>query len=236
MTATEQQVQSWDWMLTATVGSTAYGLATEHSDVDTLGVAMAPLDTFLGLRPPVERDLTYVGTDPDVTVHEVGKFLRLCLGVNPTVTDLLWVPEELHSYRAPAGEELIGLREHLLSAPRVLSSYFGYAWQQFERLSSKGTFANVPHARIAKHARHLMRLVIQGEQFYRTGRVDVRLADPQAVREFGERVAADVATGAELAREFVVSRRASLVGVVSPLPPEPDVARVQEWLIELRHR
>ena len=63
-----------DVLLSGVVGSTAYGLATEDSDVDWLGVYAAPTEKILGLHPPQE---SIVSTAPDITYHEAGKYCRL---------------------------------------------------------------------------------------------------------------------------------------------------------------
>ena len=41
-------------LLEGIVGSTAYGLAGPHSDVDRLGVFAAPTRAFHGLYPPID--------------------------------------------------------------------------------------------------------------------------------------------------------------------------------------
>lgn len=234
MAATREQADTWAPMLVATVGSVAYGLATEESDVDTLGMAVMPTEHLFRVHPPTERDLTYVGHDPDLTLHEVSKFVRLCLSANPSVTELLWMPDALYTYRTPLADELIGLRSCLLSRRKVITAYFGYAWAQFERLARKGTFANVPRTRIAKHARHIRRLVVQGEQLYRTGRMSVRVEDPQRYHDFGDLVASDQDSGIAAAREFIQTTRAALDDVISPLAEQPDIERVQLWLHVVR--
>lgn len=234
MAATAEEAATWTPLLAAVVGSTAYGLATETSDVDTLMMSAAPTERFLGVHPPGERDLTHVATDPDVTIHEAGKFVRLCLSANPSVTELLWMPRDSYTFNGLLGWQLIERRSCFLSRRRVINAYFGYAWEQFERLSRTGTFANVPRNRIEKHARHIMRLVIQGEQLYTTGEMMVRVENPQRLHEFGAIVASDQETGIRHAREFIQSSRARLDEMTSPLAEEPDVQPIEDWLQAVR--
>ncbi|MFD0854888.1 DNA polymerase beta superfamily protein [Actinomadura adrarensis] len=218
-------------ILSGVVGSTAYGLATPESDIDRLGVFAAPTVLFHGLRPPVGKKATKVSTDPDVTLHEAGKFAALCLGVNPTVTELLWLDE--YETRTELGERLIGIREAFLSAQRVRDAYFGYAVSQFKRLEGRGdgSFSADTRKRTAKHARHLARLVHQGLGLYRTGRLTVRLQDPQWYRGFGERVA-----GGELdeAKALLGDAEQQFDEVRTPLAERPDEDVVERWLIEVR--
>jgi predicted nucleotidyltransferase len=218
-------------LLSGVVGSTAYGLATPESDVDRLAVFAAPTALFHGLRPPTGKQATKVTTNPDVTQHEAGKFASLCLGVNPTVTELLWLEE--YETRTELGERLIGIREAFLSAQRVRDAYFGYAVSQFRRLEGRGdgSFSADTRKRTAKHARHLGRLVHQGLELYRTGRLTVRLADPQWYRDFGERVAGG---DLEEAKAVLAKAEQDFDAAATPLPERPDEDTVQEWLLQVR--
>lgn len=176
-------------LLQGIVGSTAYGMAGPDSDIDMLGVYAHRTADRLGLNMPAE---TVTTTAPDVTLHEVGKWIRLALSCNPTVTELVWLPDNLYRHRTPIGDWLIDMRNGFLSAPRVRDAYLGYATSQFRRLIDRGdgSFSADTRRRTAKHARHLYRLCKSGYQLYAGGYLDVELADPQQVIDFGEQVAA----------------------------------------------
>jgi predicted nucleotidyltransferase len=213
-------------LLLGIIGSTAYGLAGPHSDVDRLGVYAAPTRDFHGLHPPLDRRASIVEHEPsDLTLHEARKFCLLALSANPTVTDLLWLPDPLYEVRTPLGEELIGIRHAFLSAPRVRDAYLGYASQQVNRLLNKGADPRTP-----KHARHLLRLLHQGEQLYATGELTVTLADPQRYHDFGLAVAADPG----LARSALDEARQRFSTITSKLPEQPDEATVERWLLRVR--
>lgn len=217
-------------LLSGVVGSTAYGLAGPDSDVDMLGLFAAPTVAFHGLHPPAESRVT---TRPDRTLHEAAKFCRLALGGNPTVGELLWLPDDLYRHRTTWGDELIGIRDAFLSAPRVRDAYLGYAGRQFRRLESRGDggFSADARRRTAKHARHLWRLCHQGLRLYRGDGLVIRLDDPAACRGFGDRVAAgDVA----LARAVLAEHEAAFDATRSPLPEHPDEAAAERWLLALR--
>ena len=219
-------------LLSGIVGSTAYGLAGPDSDVDRLGVYAAPTTAFLGLGKPDESIVT---SRPDRTLHEVGKWVRLALGGNPTVMELAWLPDDLYEVRTPIGDELIGLRAALLSARRVRDAYLGYATQQFRKLETRGdgSFSADTRKRTAKHARHLYRLCWQGLAIYTTGVVPVRLDDPQRFLDFGEQVAAgDI----ETARAMLASYEGLFDTARTVLPDEPDFARADAWLVDVRRR
>jgi uncharacterized protein len=216
-------------LLAGIVGSTAYGLAGPHSDVDRLGVYAAPTADFHGLHPPMDARATIVWHDPDVTLHEARKYVLLALSANPTVTELMWLPDDLYETRTGAGEELIAIRASMLCAPRVRDAYLGYAAQQFTRLINKDLAAKDP-AKVAKHARHLLRLLDQGYALYTTGELRVRLDDPGRYLEFGTRVAADT----EVARPVLAQAQQRFADARSVLPDVVDEAPAEDWLRRLR--
>ncbi|MEV5752975.1 nucleotidyltransferase domain-containing protein [Actinoallomurus sp. NPDC052308] len=217
-------------LLAGVVGSTAYGLATADSDVDRLGVFAAPTDALLGLRTPRESIVT---TAPDRTLHEARKWCVLALGGNPTVMELVWLPDDLYETRTAFGDELIGIRAAFLSAKRVRDAYLGYASQQFRKLENRGdgAFSADTRRRTAKHARHLARLVHQGRELYSTGRLRIRLDDPDRYHRFGDRVAAG---DLEVARRLLAEAEADFARVRTPLPERPDEAPVEAWLRAVR--
>ena len=212
-------------MLKGVVGSTAYGLAHEGSDVDHLGVFAAPTKALLGLHPPKD---TEVSKDPDTTLHEARKFVGLCLGGNPTVFELLWL--EKYEVETRLGKHLISIRESFLGAHRVRNAYLGYADQQFQRLQNKGSFPNVPDPRIEKHARHLVRLVQQGLELYRTGKLTIRVHNPEYVREMGVKIAADPDVGGS----FMEQARHDFSGDSPALPDKASEEEAEFWLHRVR--
>ena len=216
-------------LLSGVVGSTAYGLAGPDSDVDRLGMFAMPTLRLLGLGDVVE---SFVSSKPDATFHEVGKAARLMLSGNPTVTELLWLPDDLYETRTPLGGEAIAIRASFLSAKRVRDAYLGYATQQFRKILNREDRSSSVDARrrTTKHARHLMRLVDQGYDLYTSGTVTIRLADPGRYLDFGEQVAADPQTAAP----FMADAEARFNTARSALPMEPDRAVVEDWLLRVR--
>lgn len=217
-------------LLSGIVGSTAYGLARPGSDVDRLGIYAVPTEQLHGLRGPTE---THVFTAPDRTLHEAAKWCRLALGGNPTVMELVWLPGELYEVRTSLGNELIDIRRSLLSAKRVRDAYLGYATQQFRRLEARGdgSFSADTRKRTAKHARHLKRLCHQGLELYTTGRLTIRVDDPQEYHDFGEQVATH---GVDAARPLLAEYEAAFDRNRSTLPEQPDESAVEAWLQRVR--
>jgi predicted nucleotidyltransferase len=215
-------------LLAGVVGSTAYGLAGPDSDIDRLGIFVWPTATMFGLTPPRESIVT---TKPDVTYHEAAKAAKLILGGNPTAAELLWL--ETWEVKTPLGDELVGIRGAFLSAKRTRDAYLGYAAQQFRKLLSrdgKSFGPDIPERRTAKHARHLMRLCDQGYELYTTGRLRIRLEDPQRYLDFGEQVAADP----QVVVAFMAAAEQRFADAKTVLADEPQVGVVEGWLNRVR--
>ncbi|MFI8976940.1 DNA polymerase beta superfamily protein [Nocardia asteroides] len=220
-----------DLLLEGVVGSQAYGLATPDSDTDYAGIYVEPTSSLLGLHPPSRERATIKGRGgADATYHEVGKALHLGLSCNPTAMELLWLADYLHF--DPFGEELIGLRHCLLSAPRVRDAFLGYATSQFRRLLERGKFPDVPDKRREKHARHTMRLLHQGLTLYTTGVLPIRVEDPDRYFDFGRAIMADPHASAAqtLIRDY--GRRFDEATTV--LPDQPDEAPLEDLLQRIR--
>lgn len=205
-------------ILEGIVGSTAYGLATPESDIDKLGIYIQPTEDFYGLKLWTEKDFSIVTTSPDRTLHELGKFCRLALKCNPTITELLWIPEELITLHTPEGILLRMMAKNFLSAQLVKDAYLGYAKSQLTRLEDRGDFGSDLKKRTKKHARHLLRLLNQGYTLYTEGELPIKVDDPAMYHEFGEMVAFHPGHGRRILNEFEIKWN----NATSILPESPN--------------
>lgn len=216
-------------LLQGVVGSTAYGLSREGSDVDRLGVFIAPTIEIAGLNWHPDKE-TKVTTKPDVTLHEVGKYLRLALKCNPTVTELLWLPREMLEFSKPFfGPRLVGLRKRLLSEKYVRTAYGGYARDQARKLALRGdgSFSADTRKRTAKHARHLLRLLRQGRELLETGQLNVKVPDPEDYFAFDDMSPEQMLALYEKEDKLFMAAK-------SVLPTTPNVDIVRDYLEEVR--
>jgi hypothetical protein len=222
-------------LLSGIVGSVAYGLDTENSDIDRFGIFAAPTETLIGLikrRGP--QSVRPEGAD--ACYHEAGHFAELALKANPAVTELMWLPPNRLEICTPLGEALIGIRLAFLSRKYVRSSYLRYITRQFRKLETRGdngTFSSDVKDRVAKHARHLYRLHVQAIVLWQTGHLTVRLPYGDAVlcRAFGDEVAAGNLTAG---RRIIAQAEHVLSTSGTPLPEHPDEDFVEAWLQDVR--
>lgn len=219
-------------LLQGIVGSTAYGFAHEGSDVDRLGVYAVPTEDLFGLNRPKE---SYVTTDPDYTWHEIAKWCRLALKCNPTAMELVWLADDLYETITPSGRELIGMRNAFLSYQCVRSAYLGYATQQLVKMKSwKVKMDNREdhdsiHAKRLKHARHVVRLLVQAQELNADRNLVIRLPKPDWVWGIAEEMVADPTLGDSLLR----AAEREFDGPTA-LPELPQVELIENWLRQTR--
>lgn len=215
------------------VGSTAYGMATQHSDVDRLGLYAAPTRAFFGLSLPTDERGTVVlhgGPEGDVQLHEARKYARLALSGNPTAVELMWLPEECYEFRSPEFLALQSIRARLLERGRVRNAYYGYARDQLTRLVNKGRFGGSDETRREKHARHIRRLLDQGLHAYEFGEVEVRVDDPERYHAFGR----SCVDSTEPAERALAEAAEQFERITSPLPLHADREALDGWLHTVR--
>lgn len=214
-------------ILEGVTGSTAYGLDTEHSDEDVMGIFVAPTSEVLSLYDHKES-YTHQGIDDnDWCYHEVGKFITMALKNNPTVLELLF----LDGYRTltKQGKLLVDNR-HLFLSDRIRKSYGGYAWDQTRKLNARGdSFGHGRNNRYEKHARHCFRLLIQGRQLLETGTIDVKVTPEQREELF----AIGKLEPSKLVDRFAQEYK-EFQTIKSVLPKEPNKAEIDKLLLKIR--
>jgi predicted nucleotidyltransferase len=205
------------------IGSQAYGLAGDGSDVDRRGIYLPPADrhwSLYGVPEQLENDAT------QEAYWEVQKFLVLALKANPNVLECLYSP--IVETATPLAKELLAMRSAFLSRV-VYQTFNGYVLSQFKKmqadLRNRGAVK-------WKHVMHLLRLLISGVGVLRDGFVTVR------VREHREQLLA-VRRG-EVPWEETETWRLSLHAdfdralAATKLPDRPDYERANDFLLKAR--
>ncbi|GAA0475111.1 nucleotidyltransferase domain-containing protein [Streptomyces sp. NPDC046215] len=204
-------------------GSRAFGLATPDSDTDRRGVYVAPTPMFWGFtKPPTHVD----GPGEERFSWELERFAELALRANPNVLEVLHSP--LVEHADATGRELLDLRGAFLSR-RAHQAFAGYATAQRRKLEADLRTRGEPRW---KHAMHLVRLLISGRDLLRTGRLHVDVGEHRerllAVKR-GEVTWPEVE--AWLRR---LEAETAAAATATPLPAEPDAARVEDFLVRVR--
>ena len=206
------------------VGSRAYGLEQEASDVDLRGIYLPPADlhwSLYGVPEQIERKET------DEAYWEIQKFLAMALKANPNVLECLYTP--LVELCRPPADELIAERSRFLSK-MVYQTYNGYVLSQFKKLEQD--LRTVGEIRW-KHAMHLIRLQLAGITALSEGRVPVRVADE--VRERLLAIKRNEVPWTEIeAWRLELHERFDDALASSRLPDRPDYRWANDFLIRAR--
>jgi uncharacterized protein len=205
------------------IGSQAYGLAGEGSDIDRRGIYLPPADlhwSLYGVPDQLEND----GTQE--TYWEIQKFLVLALKANPNVLECLYTP--MVEKATPLAEKLLAMRGCFLSR-LVYQSYNGYVLSQFKKMQAD--LRNQGQVKW-KHVMHLIRLLLSGISIMRDGSVPVKVEEHRdkllAIRR-GEVPWDEVEDWRKrLHNDFNAASEAT------NLPERPDYEKANAFLIEAR--
>jgi len=111
------------------VGSTAYGLDTEDSDVDVKGICIAPKDRYFGLKVFEQQEIE----GKDEVIYSIKKFVKLARDVNPNIIEMLYVDPKHVLSKNKYGQRLIDNR-HLFLSTKAKFTFSGYAFAQLKRI------------------------------------------------------------------------------------------------------
>jgi predicted nucleotidyltransferase len=232
------------------MGSIAYGVSTDSSDIDVNGFCIPHADDVF---PHLAGDIIGFGrqkqrfeswsehhiTDPrtkkeyDFTVFSIVKFFQLCMDNNPNMVDTLFVPLRCVMHQSKVG---IYVREnrHLFLHKGSFHKFVGYAYSQFKKMRDKKTALN-PKRQASidqfgydvKFGYHIVRLALEAQQILETGDLDLErnASILKSIRE-GEWTL-------ERLEEWFAAKEITLEGLYdkSTLRDRPDEEAIKEVLL-----
>jgi uncharacterized protein len=186
------------------MGSVAYGVSSDTSDVDVYGWAIPPKDDlFPHLRGEVpgfgtprprfeqyqehhveDRDaLAGHGRLYDLTIYGIVKFFNLAMENNPNVIDSLFTPANCVLHMTRAGN-LVRENRRLFLNKGAWPKFKGYAYSQLHKLSTKaprGKRAALveKHGYDVKFAYHVVRLLTEVEMILMEQDIDLQRNNDQ---------------------------------------------------------
>lgn len=153
------------------VGSRAFGLDVDNSDIDRRGIYLPPANLHWSLYGlPEQLD----DAETQECYWELQKFLVLALKANPNILECLYTP--MVEYANPIAQELLENRSRFLSK-LVFQTYNGYVISQFKKLEQD--LRTQGHLKW-KHVMHLIRLLISGVTTLREKTVPVQVIEHRA--------------------------------------------------------
>jgi predicted nucleotidyltransferase len=229
------------------MGSVAYGVSSDTSDVDIYGWAIPPKeDIFPHLRGEIlgfgkqiarfeqfqehhviDRDaLAGHGRTYDLTIFGVVKFFALAMENNPNVIDSLFTPTTCVLHSTTVG--------NLVRENRCLFLLKGYAYSQLHKIAIKqpqGKRAELVarHGYDTKFGYHVVRLISEVEQILLEGDIDLQRNNDQlkAIRR-GEWTE-------DRLRTWFADKESHLEKLYaeSSLPAVPDEGRIKALLVDV---
>jgi predicted nucleotidyltransferase len=235
------------------MGSVAYGVASDSSDVDVYGWAVPPKDDVFphlrgeiaGFSKPARRFEVYQehhvrdpdalagrGRTYDLTVYGIVKLFSLAMENNPNVLDSLFTPATCVLHTTRVGN-LVRENRRLFLHKGAWPKFKGYAYSQLHKLAIKqptGKRADLvaAHGYDVKFAYHVVRLLTEVEMILNEGDIDLQRDNERlkAIRR-GEWTEARL-------RQWCADKEADLerAYAASTLRAAPDDARIRGLLMQ----
>lgn len=233
-------------ILKTVAGSHLHGTNHADSDVDCLGVYIEPAECLVGFSPCESVSLRdtvdekSVSDDVEGTAYGLRKFCHLALGGNPSVTALLYAPEQQVVVSTELGRELRSMWHDFVSYS-ALKAYSGYMDQQFGRLTGvRGQKRTNRPALVdkfgydVKYAAHAIRLGYQGLEYARN---DGWVQEP--LEPMTRSILLNVLSGqvpfddaVNMTRELRDQLRKVVEDHLSNIPTHPKVDKVEQFLVK----
>ncbi len=238
-------------MYEAIMGSVAYGVSSDTSDMDIYGFCIPRReDVFPHLRGEIigfgrqkqrfeqyqqhhifDQDaMAGKGREYDVTIYNIVKFFQLCMENNPNMIDSLFVPQECVLHITKIGN-MVREQRHMFLHKGAWHKFKGYAYSQLHKMRTKDPEGKRKEIREkfgfdVKFAYHVVRLLDECEQILVHGDIDLRRnrEHMKAIRK-GEVSEEDI-------RKWAADKEKQLekLYVDSTLPHSPDQAKIQALL------
>lgn len=234
------------------MGSVAYGVSSDTSDMDIYGFCIPPKDEVFphlaGEIPGFGRQkqrfeqyqqhhildpsaLAGEGRTYDITIYSIVKYFQLCMENNPNMIDSLFTPINCVRHITKIGGMVRERRRSFLHKG-AWHKFKGYAYAQLHRMSNKdplGKRAELveKYGYDVKFAYHVVRLLDEVEQIMREGDIDL-----QRNREQLKSIRRGEWTEAQI-REYFAAKEHQLEHLYSEssLPYAPDEAQIKRLLL-----
>lgn len=234
------------------MGSVAYGVSDDTSDMDVYGFCIPPRDDVF---PHLRGEIPGFGTpgktfeqfqqhhifdseaaggkgrEYDVTIYSIVKFFNLCMENNPNMIDMLFVPRRCILYSTPIGEHVRENR-HIFLHKGAWNRFKGYAFSQMHKMKTKEPIGKrketiAKFGLDVKFAYHVVRLLNEVEQILTEHDLDLERNREQlkSIRR-GE-------WDLERIENWFAAKESELelLYTRSTLPAKPDEDRIKELLM-----
>jgi len=217
------------------VGSRLYNLHSETSDTDVKCLALPDAGDLLGLSDTARAHWDGGPDDPpDTVIYSVAKFFTLLAKGNPTLVELLFVPDDAILLDRMEAREIRNFCRKTFITKTLIPSYMGYVRDQFKRVverkaQNNRTTALEKFGFDTKSASHVYRLAVQATELMSSGKCSPRMTG-------GDReIALAIKRGDYNYDRTVDTLKLAIRGMevaesVCKLPEKPDMASADEYI------
>lgn len=231
------------------MGSVAYGVSDDNSDIDIYGFCIPHKDTvFPHLRGEIagfgnqvqrfeqwqEHHIVDKETDKeyDFSVYNIVKYFHLCMENNPNMIDSLFVPQRCILHSTKVGNHIRENRKSFLHKGSW-HKFKGYAYSQMHKMNSKTPEGKrkelvEKYGYDVKFAYHIVRLLNEVEQILIEGDLDL-----ERNREQLKSIRRGEWTETQIKDHFHdKEKELESVYLASSLPHRPDEKKIKKVLLE----
>lgn len=222
------------------VGSRLYALDTSESDWDYRGVGIPSASDLLGLEDTARKhwDTTNDASTPgETSFYTVTKFFLLLEKSNPTLTEILFVPDEAVITKTPLWDKVCLFSKSQFITKRIIPSYFGYFKDAYVRVKDKKA-QNGREWMVGKwgydvkNSSHCYRIAIQAIELMSTGVCHPRMTG------INREVAFDIKSGKYSYEKTMETLNAvyetmKIAEKRCTLPDSPDMSRVNDYVTDI---
>lgn len=236
------------------MGSQAYGVAQENSDMDIYGFAIPPKEMvfphlageIMGFGRQVQRFEQWQehhvvdpsanagkGQEYDFGVYSIVKYFQLLMDNNPNMLDSIFTPRNCVIHCANIGNVVRDNRKMFLHKGSY-HKFRGYAFSQMHKMRAKDVQEGSARAELrekfgfdVKFGMHLVRLLDEAEQILTLGDIDL-----QRSKEVLKAIRRGEWTIERIEQHFTEKERElEKLYHESSLPHSPDEAKIKELLL-----
>lgn len=231
------------------MGSQAYGVSNDNSDLDVYGFCVPPKEVvfphvagviqgFGKQHQPFEQYQQHHikdvenGREYDISMYNIVKYFDLCMGCNPNMIDSLFTPQSAVLFESTIARKVRANR-HLFLSKLAWPTFRGYAYSQIGKIANKKPTGHrlvlvEKYGYDVKYAYHLVRLLDEAEQILRNGDIDLT-RDKERLKEIRNGKWTE-----DRVHTFFKDKDKELdeAARVSELQDKPDEARLKKLLIE----
>jgi len=177
------------------MGSIAYGVSSDNSDLDVYGFCIPPKDIiFPHLRGEIlgfgrnkkrfeqyqQHHLKFNDKQYDITIYSIVKYFNLAMENNPNIIDSLYTPINCVKHSTVVGNMVRESRDIFLHKGSW-HKFKGYAFSSLHKMKSKEPIIGSKRRELiekygydTKYAYHIFRLLDEVEQILTEGTIDLK--------------------------------------------------------------